>query len=208
MSNMILAEPSESIPLTLTLETPEAGFFPRAQVLTEAGAALGSPVDLSAVAGQDGTYLGSYTVPATAGQFPVRYTVYEDAGHTTLSTKHGAAQDVIVVRAGASVPLDVWSVLRSTAVPTGSYGEALRMLMGTMGKANMRIDKMVYDGNGFLTSAKLRVFPDDTTAAASTSRATANTALEGAIFEIDLTGTVDSVHLTLPSSMLGVLTTP
>jgi hypothetical protein len=199
------ALPGESIPLTLTLETGLATLFPRAQLLDPVGAAVGAPVALTPVAGQDGTYIASITLPSTAGHYTVRYNVYTDAGFTSLSTLDLPTEETIVL---ADVATDVWRVLRNVTVPSGSYGEAMKALLGISGKANYRIDKMTYAPNRFLQNAKLRVFPDEATATASTSRASGNNDLEGAIIEVDLSGVADILHQTLPSTVLGLLTTP
>ncbi len=196
---MILVEPGESFPLTLTLEDGKTDRFPRAQMLDETGSPLGSPVDLTHRL--NGTYTGTATAPATAGQFPVNFTVYDDAGHTTVSPRYGRTDETVVVASLASTAADVWDVLRTASVVPGSFGEAVKVLFGVAGKSNYRIDLMVYDPNGFLSSARLRVFPDAATAAASTKDAVA---AEGEIATITLTGSPDGTFSVLPSTVLGI----
>ena len=206
---MRLAEPGETFPAFLTLESRDSGKFARARLIDEAG----SPITAWQAAPEltptfPARHRTSFTAPTTPGQYTVFWEVFDDSGFITPSVRNLPTEEpVTVVRIGA-IPVEVWKVLRSEPFGDGSMGDALKLLMGSMGKANLRIDKMTYDANGFLQTAFMRVFADEATAAASTSRAPANVALEGSIFEIELTGAPDSVHLTLPSTMLGRLTTP
>jgi hypothetical protein len=203
-----LAEPGETFPATLTLESRDTGKFARARMVDEGGSPLTAWLSAAELGTFPGRHLTTFTAPATAGQYTIFWEVYDDAGHTTLSDRNRPSEEAVTVVKIGSIPLDVWKVLRSETFGDGSMGNALKLLMGSMGKANLRIDKMTYDANGFLQSAKMRVFPDEPTATASTARAALDNSLEGALFEIDLSGVADGTHLTLPSTMLGVLTTP
>ena len=210
--SLLLTDPSTEVVLSVTLGDGASDQFPKASVI-DAGGSVVATVDLTHAA--NGTYVGSYTAPAFAQKMVVNYTIYRDAARTLVSHKHDFSEDVLfvgpdeVVKALiAALPTGVWSIAESTTFPTNSMGFVLKLLKGSMGKANLRIDKMTYDIHGFLRSAKMRVFPDAATASSSTSRASGDASLEGALVEIDLSGVADGTHLALPSTMLGVVTTP
>lgn len=80
---------------------------------------------------------------------------------------------------------------------SGSLGETLRVLLGVAGQQNMRIDSMFYSGE-FLSSCRVRVFPDAATASASTSGGDG----EGELYTLTLAGVLASG--VLPSTVLGV----
>lgn len=86
-----------------------------------------------------------------------------------------------------------------TGSAVGSLGEAVQVIHGISGKSNMRIDNTVYDVNGFLTSCRLRVFPDSATTTASTDGGIT----EGEIFTITLAGTPDGTFPVLPATVRG-----
>ena len=198
----ILVAPSGTAVVSLTLQNRDSTLHPRAQAISGAGALVGSPVDLSH--SHQGTYVATLSAPGTSGVYSVNYLVYRGPGATGgLATQHGASEDLMVV--GEFEASDVWSQDRTAAMPSGSFGEAAKLVLGTTGKTNFRIDKTVYTVNGFLQTAKLRIFETRTLAAASTSRALANNDLEGATYEVDLGGIVDVTHQTLPSTVLGLL---
>ena len=208
----IVVDPSGTATLALVVEDGDASLFPRARVINAAGTVIAT-VDLVHVT--NGTYQAAYVVPASAQQLTVNYTLYTEFTHTTLDPNRGRDEDYIIIASlttlQASVdtlPFDIWSLSETTSFPTDSMGFMLKLLKGSMGKANLRIDKMVYDSNGFMTGAKMRVFPTTALASASTSRASGDPSLEGAIVEIDLSGVADGTYLTLPSTMVGVVSTP
>ena len=88
-----------------------------------------------------------------------------------------------------------------TGSAASSIGEALLLLRGTSAFDAFRLDNQVYDANGFLTSARLRIFPDSATAAASTQ---GGVGAEGAIRTVTLTGSPDGTFPQLPDDLLGV----
>lgn len=88
-----------------------------------------------------------------------------------------------------------------TGSSAGSIGFMLQLLGAMAGLANVRIDNMVYDGNGFLESVRLRAFLSAGAAAASTEGGSG----EGEFLTRTLTGLPDSVQLQLPSSIVGVI---
>lgn len=196
MGEALFAAPGQSVELSLTVENYRtSGIYPRATVYNPSGLAV-AVVDLVHVA--DGRWAASYTLPSSPiGIYDVHYKVYTDSGYTTLSANQGGDQDRIVTDFRA-----FWDELRASSGVAGSYGEALKVVLGITGKANMRIDNTVYDGNGFLQQARIRVFPDAATAAAATVDATVP---EGEIATVDLTGVADAIHLSLPDSVLGLL---
>jgi hypothetical protein len=62
----------------------------------------------------------------------------------------------------------------------------------------------VYDVNGFLTSARIRIF--ETSALASAATVDAADGVDGELARVDLTGVADLIHLALPDNVLGLLT--
>ena len=82
----------------------------------------------------------------------------------------------------------------------GSFGQAIKILMGISAKSNMRFDNAVYDSNGFMTSARIRVFANSTDATNSTPGGTG----ENEIFTLQLTGTPDGTFVCTPSTVLGL----
>lgn len=196
---MILTKPSTAITISLVLEDGNQTKYPQAQLLNSFGAAIGSPVNLTH--GYDGTYVGTLTTPASNGVYPLHFVVFDDAGRTIESTLYGRDNDSLVVEQDLSeIENDVWKVLRSSIATPGSFGEAVKVIMGISAKSNMRLDNEVYDVNGFMTSARLRVFPDIATASTSTPGGSG----EGEIFTVNITGTPDGVHICAPSTVLGL----
>lgn len=190
MGVLLLSSPGASVQLSLTLEDLDATKFPQATVY-DSSDSLVATVDLPHVV--NGRYSASYTTPGTADKFSVQYIVYSDSGHTALDTDYGADQDSLIT----DIYDSVWSTAR-TAGGAGSFGEAVRTVLGVAGKSNMRIDLMVYDVNGFLTSARIRLFPNSATASASTSGGTG----EGEILTMNLSGTPDALFSVLPTTVL------
>ena len=187
---LIVATPG-AVSLSLTVGDGNTGVFPRARVYNEANALIDT-VDMAHLA--LGRYVGSTTV--TSGQFTVHYLVYTDVARTTVSQYYQADQDVIVTDSAENV----WEVARSGSGAAGTFGEAMKLMLGSIGKANYRIDNMVYDANSFMTSCRLRVFPDQATASASTPGGVA----EGELYEITVTGVADGTFPQLPSTVLGL----
>ena len=75
----------DPLPLFLQLGDAETNLFPRAEVRDATGAAVvGSPFALTHVA--SGMYKNTSYTPTVAGNYFAVYTVYTDAGFTTLST--------------------------------------------------------------------------------------------------------------------------
>lgn len=199
----ILAAAGDTIPLALVVEDGATTLFPVARVFSSAGAPVGSPIDLLHVSA--GFYLASFIVPA-AEKYVVRYDIFADALHTQdLSSRRGKGEDLIIADIdtvfGAAVADAVWDAPRAAHGIVGSFGEALRTIFGVSAKANFRIDDMVYDAQAFLLTARLRVFPDATTAAASTPGGTG----EGEIHTLTLTGAPNGTFPQLPDTVLGLL---
>lgn len=104
-------------PLPLVLSDGATGFYPQAQVYF-AGSVVAT-VPLTYVAGSQGLYQGTWT-PAEAGDHPVVYTVYSDAGHTTVATSGGQplynfTQDIYQISSA------------STAVTTASVRQSVTL---------------------------------------------------------------------------------
>jgi len=198
MSATLLAAPGQSLMLSLTLEDgASAGVFPQATIYNSAGAQIGQ---VNLVHAAKGRWTGAFTMPpAPGGIFVVHYAVYSDSGHSLLSPRYGADEDRIITDFRA-----IWDELRTSSGVVGSYGEALKILLGVSAKANMRIDKTVYDGNGFLETARIRIFNSKAQAQAATVDAADG--VDGEIARVDLTGVADLVYLTLPDNVLGLLT--
>jgi hypothetical protein len=198
MAELILAAPGSSARLSLTLPKPISSLFPQA-LIYNASDALVATVNLGATA-PAGRYTGVFSVPSTPGKFTVHYNTFTDAGRTTLSKRFGADQDVVISDFAVALAPDVWNVLTTAAGTAGTYGEAVKLLLGSIGKANYRIDNMVYDTNGFLQAARIRVFPNAVIAAASTSGGTG----EGELYTIAISGTPSFSFPNLPSTVLGL----
>ncbi len=185
----ILANVGETVPITLVLEDGNTAQFPQAEIYDEAGGATPTTVSLTHVA--NGYYRGTYSVTSAEKQTIV-FIVYSDAGHTTESSVYTRSTDVLISDA-------IWDAQRAGV--SGSFGEAVQALLGIAGKSNVRMDLFVYDANGFLTSARMRVFANSTAASASTAGGSG----EGEILTVNLTGVVDGTFNTLPSTVLGTL---
>jgi len=82
-----------------------------------------------------------------------------------------------------------------------SVAETLQLLRGLACKSTVLIDNHAYDANGFLLSARVRVFPTEALAAAATPGATSS---EGEIYTTTLTGTPSSLFPTRPATVRGV----
>jgi hypothetical protein len=198
MSELLLAAPSVPVRLSLTLEDLDATKYPRARVYNSLDALIAT-LDLSHIA--DGRYAASYTVPPTPGKFVVHYAVYADPARTLIDPTHGADEDRIISDFSSSLSADVWNVARSSAGVAGSFGEAVKLLLGSIGKANYRIDNMVYNPTtSFMLSCRIRVFPDSATASASTPGGVA----EGEIYTMNMSGIPDGTFVTQPSTVLGL----
>lgn len=191
MSSLIIATAGDSVTLSLVLGDGGTGMYPTAYVYDEAGS-LDATVDLSHTS--LGRYAGSFTVGS--GRFFAHYVVYSDAGRTTVSPLYQADQDTITTELASQV----WDAPRSGVTVAGSMGEAVRLMLGSIGKANYRIDNAVYDANSFMTSCRLRVFPDSATATASTAGGSG----EGELYTVTVSGTPDGTFPQLPSTVLGL----
>jgi len=199
----IIAAPAETVQLALVLTDGATGLYPQARIYSEAGVLVAGPLDLSHVS--EGLYRTTWVV-AAAQKYVVVYTVYSDALHTIdLSATREKGEDLIVADApagDASIVADaVWDEARSGHGASGSFGEALRVLLGSQAKANFRIDTMSYNVDGFLTTARVRVFPSMATASASTPGGVG----EGEIHTITITGAPDGTFPVLPATVLGLL---
>ncbi len=95
----LLAQPGDVVPLRLILLEEDVDLYPRARIYDSAGSAVPlATIDL--VHKDGGYYFGTYTVPSSS-KFTVRYTTYDDSGHTT-STRYGQAEDMIIADQPAS----------------------------------------------------------------------------------------------------------
>lgn len=178
--------------LSHTLADGATDQYPRARVYNASNTLIDT-VDLTHVA--LGRYGGSTTLGT--GRYTVHTLVYSDSGHSTVNTRYEADEDVYVTDSAE----EVWKVARSGVTTAGSFGEAVKVMLGSIGKANYRIDNAVYDANSFMTSCRLRVFPDAATASASTAGGSG----EGELYTITITGTPDGTYPVLPATVLGVL---
>ena len=199
-SDDVIVEPGESVALELTLQSRTTGLFPVANVRNSVGAAIAGPFSLAAVGGFPGRYLYTYTAPATPGAYVVFYDVYTDVGHTTLSTRDGPAEDELIVRELADIPGQVWNADVADFNIAGSFGQLVRTAAQVAGKSNYRIDNFVYNVNGFLTSCRIRTFPNAATASASTAGGSG----EGELDSITVTGSPNGTYTALPTTVLGV----
>lgn len=189
---MVVTTPGSVVSLSYLLEDGDVTKFPRAFVFDTAQTLLTS-VDL--VHTFSGRYTGSYTTPSSPGVFTVQYASFVDAARTVPDLVHGQGEDRIVTQPS------VWDLDRSGAGVPGSYGEALKVILGVAAKTNYRIDQMVYAANGFLDSARLRIFAD----AAAASSSTPGGSGEGEIYTVTLTGVPSVTFPDLPSTVLGLL---
>lgn len=198
MSDTLYAAPGSTVRLSMTLDDyASSGVYPRARVYNEASGLLIATVDLSHVA--FGRWESTYALPAApGGSYIVHYAVYSDAGHTVLSTRYAGDQDRILSNFQM-----IWNELRANSGVAGSYGQAIKVMLGITAKANMRIDKTTYDANGFLETARIRIF--ETAAAATSATVDALDGVDGEIWRVDLAGVADLTHLILPDNVLGVL---
>lgn len=83
----------------------------------------------------------------------------------------------------------------------GSLGEAIQILRSVSAKSNVRMDNFTYNAQGFLAACRIRVFPTDTIAAASSPGASG----EGEIATVTMQGVPDGIHVSMPSTVLGLL---
>lgn len=81
---MSLSSVGETLPLALVLSDNSTSYYPQVKVYD--GTSLVTTVNLLHVS--EGYYYASW-VPATSGKFTAIYTVYEDAGRTTVATLGG-----------------------------------------------------------------------------------------------------------------------
>lgn len=186
-----------SVPIVWQGRTTDTGLFPRARVLTAAGAeAAGSPISLTEIGGNfPGAYRGSWTIPAGA-YFVVIVTVYTDAGFTQVSTLHdGTTIDIDVEDSTTAAELMGTAI---TGHPTVSVSQALSALFGFAARGNVRLDNFVYDANGFLTSVRARNFATAAAAQASTDGGSG----QGEISTQTWTGLPDLVVSSRPRSIL------
>ena len=94
---MLLVALGDTVPLALVLGSITTDKYPQARVFDAIGTATPvATLDMVHVSG--GYYFVGWT-PAAAGTFTVRYTVYDDAGHTTVSTGFDQSAESIVVTA-------------------------------------------------------------------------------------------------------------
>lgn len=89
---VLLARPSESVPLSLILEDGLTSLFPQAKVFSEGGIFVQN-VNLAHVS--NGLYLANYTLPATPLKYLVLYTVFLDSGRTVVDPTHGQAETIV-----------------------------------------------------------------------------------------------------------------
>lgn len=126
---MLVGSINQSLLLELVLTDGNSTRFPRVTVYNSGGA-LVATVDLTNTT--DGLYQGSYT-PTTLGHFSALYTVYSDAGHTTVAPQYDRVADHIFIQAE-----DLPAV--SATVAAGSTSSEIRT---TLTQANGFFDRMV-----------------------------------------------------------------
>ena len=197
---MLTAGPSSSIGVSLTLEDGNTGQYPNVQLIDSTGALIGSPVDLDHA--HDGTYVGVIpALPATLGYYHLHFAVWADVSRTISSSVYSRDNEILLIQTQANdIAAAVWEEALADHIAAGTMGQAMSVLLGISAKSNMRFDNAVYDSNGFMTSARMRVFPDSATASASTQGGTG----EGEIFTLQLTGTPDGTFVCTPTGVLGL----
>lgn len=119
MSDLILGQ---VVPLSLQLSGAETNKYPRVRIYNSAGSEVAeSPIDLTHVA--NGLYKNAtYNMPASAFVI-AQYTVYSDAGHTTVDTTYST-------RVTETYDLFDSNVLLNTITPIGAVVSASELLTG------------------------------------------------------------------------------
>lgn len=159
---MIFASVGDTVPLALVLWDGATGMFPRARVYS--GAVLITTIPL--VHAADGYYYASW-IPGTAGDFAVVYTVYSDAGFTTLAGNYELALDQLRITAFAlaeeagkvmqsftfdagtdSIIVNVWLEIDSAQVTSGLSNATLTMFDSTAGSLATPPAQVVPVGQG------------------------------------------------------------
>lgn len=197
---MLTAGPGSSVGVSLTLEDGNTGQYPNVQLVDSTGALIGSPIDLDHA--HDGTYVGIIpAAPLTTGYYHLHFAVWADISRTIPSSVYSRDNEILVVETQTTeIASAVWDQLVDNNQVAGSFGQAIKILMGISAKSNMRFDNAVYDSNGFMTSARIRVFANSTDATNSTPGGTG----ENEIFTLQLTGTPDGTFVCTPSTVLGL----
>ena len=197
---MLTAGPSSSLGVSLTLEDGNTGQYPNVQLVDSTGSLIGSPVNLDHA--HDGTYVGVIpALPASTGYYHLHFAVWTDVSRTVASSIYGRDNETLLIQTQtADIAGQVWEENLADHLVSGTMGHAIALLKGISAKSNMRFDNAVYDSNGFMTSARIRVFADSTSASASTPGGTG----EGEIFTLQLTGTPDGTFVCTPSTVLGL----
>jgi len=172
---LIEAEVSGTVLLTLALKDGSTGESPLATVKDSAGVPIaGSPFALTDEG--SGLYQAVFAAPAE-GDYSV---LFETSGFETVSEQ---------LRVRDPIDEQVWGATLASFIDPGSTGEAL-IIAGGQGGLNARVDALAYDANDRPTSFRVRIFPDATTAGASTAGGTG----EGEIVTLTETGTwIDAV---------------
>jgi hypothetical protein len=164
-----------NIILSLKAENRQAGLFPQAAVYDDAGAQIaGSPFNLSD--GGNGRYSLTIPTPGVVGEvYEVDFTIFTDAGYTTIATGlgHPGGDIIYVIDTDTMSAVTMWTLAKSGNAPPGSFGEALvaaaghaglhAVLDGGVGFPNIQVN-----GNNNLTQARLRIFEDKAAADAAT----------------------------------------
>lgn len=161
---MLLGRVGQSKLLELTLSDQDTGKFPQAEIYNSSGS-LVTTINLTHVA--KGQYQGAWASP-TLGSFSILYLVYNEAGHTTRST-HEPGSDLLDVLTFSvdTIPGQVWEELKASHVTSGSFGEAVRFVLGHMGHFVVD-EELTHDANNRPLTMRRRIFTNSTDVANAT----------------------------------------
>lgn len=179
------------------LDSTDNGKFPRLKIRDETGVFVAN-VDLSHMNGTDAIYEGTFAVPASGLRWYGDLTVFVDNQYEVVDFYPRIEFVFESTRLIAEAVRDV-SINGSAPASLGGH---IRLLAAISAFSNIRVDNIVYNENGFMTSARIRTFEDSTAAQASTAGGTN----EGETETIVITGSPHVVFVTLLSTMLGLRT--
>lgn len=180
---MIQGEPAVPLLLELVVTDRASGLYPRARIVDDSGAQIGSPVDLVEAVAFTGLYQGLWPSPL-AGDYSAAFEVYTDAGFTTLSDhepglEHVRIRDPAVDLADAAVDA-IWDEVLTGHLTDQTAGRAL-FAAGGMAGLYIRDDAVTYDVNDRPIKVRRRWFATAAAAAASTPGGTG----EGEVLTIE-----------------------
>jgi len=142
------AKAGSSLSLVMVLEDGNTGAYPQVEVYAAGSAVPAATIDLIHLA--KGRYEGSWTPPAV-GAYTAMFFVYADAGHTIENIVYSREAEQIFV----------------TASDVDDLAASIVRLLG-LHKENTFIDNTVFDTEGQLLSARVRLFDSKANAQAAT----------------------------------------